>query len=216
MGRRVMNRRSVLGWMSAATIAVIMIISGVTTTRADDASFADGAGNFITGLAEEAINSLAVPGLDKDIRRQRFRSLMQENFAIKGIAKWALGRYWRRASADERAQYLRLFEDLMVISYADRFENYSDGKINVKKTEVRNGKDALVHSKLSRSGSTKPVEVIWRVRRSEDAFKVVDIMVEGLSMGLTQQKEFSSVIRKNGGKVDGLLAELRRRLKSNT
>ena len=58
--------------------------------------------------------------------------------------------------------------------------------------------------------------MIWRVRRSDELFKVVDVMVEGLSMGLTQQKEFSSVIRKNGGKVNGLLDELRKRLKSNT
>ena len=41
-------------------------------------------------------------------------------------------------------------------------------------------------------------------------------MVEGLSMGLTQQKEFSSVIRQNGGKVQGLLDELKKRLDANT
>jgi ABC-type transporter MlaC component len=41
-------------------------------------------------------------------------------------------------------------------------------------------------------------------------------MVEGLSMGITQQKEFSSVIRKNNNKVEGLLSELRKRVNVDT
>jgi len=211
-----MNWRTVLGWIQSVVLVMAIAISGSTAARADDADFAMGAKHFIESLTDEAMTSLAVSGIEKEERRERFRRLMLEKFAFKGIAKWVLGRYWRRASEDERTQFIALFEDLMVITYADRFENYSGEKIEIGKAEVRNGKDALVHSKLIRGANTEPVDVIWRVRRSDELFKVVDVMVEGLSMGLTQQKEFSSVIRKNGGKVNGLLVELRKRLKSNT
>ena len=43
-------------------------------------------------------------------------------------------------------------------------------------------------------------------------YKIIDVMVEGVSMGQTQRSEFSSVIRQHGGKVEGLLAELRKRV----
>jgi len=211
-----MKRRTVLGWIQSVFLVMAIVISGNTAAGADDADFAIGAKQFIEGLTDDAMTSLAVSGIEKEERRERFRRLMLEKFAFKGIAKWVLGRYWRKASEDERTQFIALFEDLMVITYADRFENYSGEKIEIGKAEVRNGKDALVHSKLIRGANTEPVDVIWRVRRSDELFKVVDVMVEGLSMGLTQQKEFSSVIRKNGGKVNGLLDELRKRLKSNT
>ena len=211
-----MNRRFVLGWMRSIVLAAMIVVSGGGLAHADDAAFADDAKNFIQGLTADAINSLAVADIEKDERRKRFRRLMLDKFAFKGIAKWVLGRYWRKASADERKEFMALFEDLMVITYADRFETYSGEKIEIGKAEIRNGKDALVHSRLIRGESTEPVDVIWRVRRSEEMFKIVDVMVEGLSMGLTQQKEFSSVIRKNGGKVNGLLVELRKRIKSNT
>jgi len=211
-----MKRKTVLGWVQSVILVIAITISGSPAARADDADFAAGAKQFIEGLTNDAMSSLAVSGIEKEERRERFRRLMLEKFAFKGIAKWVLGRYWRKASEDERTQFIALFEDLMVITYADRFENYSGEKIEIGKAEVRNGKDALVHSKLIRGANTESVDVIWRVRRSDELFKVVDVMVEGLSMGLTQQKEFSSVIRKNGGKVNRLLDELRKRLKSNT
>jgi len=142
--------------------------------------------------------------------------MLHEYFAFEGIAKWALGRYWRRASKDERDEFLTLFEELMVVTYADRFEWYSGETLSVLKAEVRGGKDALVHTRLIRPGGLKPVDVSWRVRRKGDDYKIVDVMVEGLSMGLTQQKEFASVIRQNGGKVQSLLDELRKRLAAST
>ncbi len=211
-----MNRRSVLVWIRSAALVTALIMFGSAVTQANDDGFSDEAKGFISDLANQAMTSLTEVGLDKDVRRQRFRQLMLDRFAFKGIAKWVLGRYWRRASEAERTQYLMLFEDLMVVSYADRFGNYSGGNLVVTKAEMHNQKDALVHSKLIRAKTAEPVDVIWRVRESKESYKVVDVMVEGLSMGLTQQKEFASFIRKNGGKVSGLLDELRKRLNSNT
>jgi len=210
------NRRTVISWLKASAVAIFISLAVGGVAHADDAAFAGGAKTFVENLTGEAIRSLAVKDIDKQERRDRFRKLMLDKFAFQGIAKWVLGRYWRRASNDEKAQFLKLYEDLLVITYADRFEQYAGEKIVVGKSEIRGGKDALVHSQLIRGEGVKAIDVTWRVRKKDDNFKIVDVMVEGLSMGLTQQKEFASVIRKNGGKVIGLIDELRKRLKSNT
>jgi len=209
------SRRKFQTAIFAAAIAVGMTLSPAYSSNADE-EFSDGAKGFITGLAEEAIASLTVTDIAQDERRKRFRRMLHDYFAFEGIAKWVLGRYWRRASKAERDEYLNLFEELMVVTYADRFERYSGETLSVLKAEVRGGKDALVHSRLIRPGGLKPVDVAWRVRRKGDDFRIVDVMVEGLSMGLTQQKEFASVIRQNGGKVKSLLDELRKRLAAST
>lgn len=198
-----------------AILMVIFVLNVVASqTYAADDAVAETAKVFVTDLADKTVKLLTEKGIKKFERRKRFRKLMLENFAFKGIAKWVLGRYWRRASEDERASFLQLFEDLMVVIYADRFAKYSGERLDIGKSEFRGRNDILVHSMLNRSEGLKPVTVIWRVRQVETSFKVVDLMVEGLSMGLTQQKEFSSVIRQNGGKVKGLLDELRKRLAS--
>lgn len=203
----------------AAALAVVLSVSvfgTVAPARAADAEAADKARAFVVELADKTITSLTEDGIDKTERRKRFRVLMLENFAFEGIAKWVLGRYWRRASAEEQAEFLKLFEDLMVVIYADRFAQYSGEKLDVGKGEVRGENDILVHSVINRPEGLKPVDVIWRMRQVDAAFKILDLMVEGLSMGLTQQKEFSSVIRQNGGQIRGLLNELKKRLDANS
>ena len=193
-------------------LLVVALAVGVGNSAADDSHIALDARKFVATLADRTIQSLTAQDIDKVERRNRFRKLMLEYFAFKGIAKWVLGRYWRRASQPQREEFLRLFEDLMVVIYADRFAKYSGEKLDIGRAEIRGKNDILVHSLINRPEGLKPVAVIWRISQKDENFKIVDLMVEGLSMGLTQQKEFASVIRKNGGKIEGLLSELRKRL----
>ena len=194
----------------------LCVIGDSAIAQADNTAIAQEARSFVVALADRTIESLTEKEIDKTERRNRFRALMLEYFAFKSIAKWVLGRYWRRANETQRKEFMVLFEDLLVVVYADRFAKYSGLRLDVGKSEIRGANDILVHSILKRSQGVKSVGVIWRVRRNTDKFKIVDLMVEGLSMGLTQQKEFSSVIRKNGGKVQGLIEELRKRVAANS
>lgn len=201
---------------AALIILALAFLGAPNPAGADQDVVAEDARKFVSGLATQTVSSLTETGIDRAERRKRFRALMLKYFAFEGIAKWVLGRYWRRASSAEREEYLALFEDLMVVIYADRFAKYSGEKLDVGRSEIRGTNDILVHSVLTRPEGLKPVAVIWRMRQREESFKIVDLMVEGLSMGLTQQKEFTSVIRKNGGKVQGLLDELKKRLAANS
>ena len=197
-------------------LSVFFVLGNGSDIHANEARVASKAREFVVTLAEKTVHSLTETDIDTVERRKRFRAIMLEYFAFKSIAKWVLGRYWRRASEVQRTEFLKLFEELLVVIYADRFSKYAGLKLNVGKSEIRGANDILVHSVLLRSKGSKSVAVVWRVREKNSVYKVVDLMVEGLSMGLTQQKEFTSVIRKNGGKVEGLLEELKNRIAANS
>ena len=172
----------------------------------------DKAEAFISGLADQAIEAMTMPNVSHDDRMKHFRVLLNENFAIKIIARYVIGRYWKRATESQKAEYLNLFQELLAVTYVNRFSEYAGENLNVVKSSVSSSKDAVVHSQIVREG-TQPVSVDWQVRSSDNVtFKIIDIKVEGISMGQTQKSEFSSVIRQNGGKVEGLLAELRKRV----
>ena len=101
---------------------------------------------------------------------------------------------------------------MLAVNYVNRFSEYAGENLNVIKSSVTSSKDAMVHSQIVRDG-TQPVSVDWQVRSKDNVtFKIVDIKVEGVSLGQTQKSEFSSVIRQNGGKVEGLLAVIRKRV----
>jgi phospholipid transport system substrate-binding protein len=120
------------------------------------------------------------------------------------------------ATLEERKEYLNLFEQMLVATYVTRFERYSGETLKVQRTLVdeRSG-DAMVFSELKRRDGQSVVSIGWRLRSKGDSFKVVDVLVEGVSMGQTQRSEFASVIRRHGGEIEGLLNEMRERVKGN-
>ena len=209
------RRRDFLGpWLAALFIAAL-VAAGLPPGLARADEFGAGAKKFIEILTSDAISMLTVEDISKTERADRFRRLMNENFAIKGIAKFVLGRHWRKATESEKKEYLQLFEDLLVDTYADRFAKYSGEKLVVNKSEVRGKGDALVHTIMIRVDGAKPLKVTWRVRGKKGIYKIVDIMVEGISMVVTQKSEFASFIQKNGGSLGPLLIELRKRIQDD-
>ena len=209
------RRRDFLGpWLAALFIAAL-VATGLPSGPARADEFGAGAKKFIEILTSDAISMLTVEDISKTERADRFRRLMNENFAIKGIAKFVIGRHWRKATESEKKEYLQLFEDLLVDTYADRFAKYSGEKLVVNKSEVRGKGDALVHTIMIRVDGAKPLKVTWRVRGKKGIYKIVDIMVEGISMVVTQKSEFASFIQKNGGSLGPLLIELRKRIQDD-
>ncbi len=183
----------------------IAVVSPTAQGAADE--FGDGAHKFIRSLADQAMTSLTDKKLNEADRQSNFRKLLSEYFDVSSLGKWVLGRYWRRASKVERAEYLNLFEDLIVGTYANRFREYTTEMLSISNTTSL-GNSAIVHSLMERKDD-KGLRVDWRVKFPDGRYKIVDIMIEGVSMAQTQRSEFSSVIRRNGGKVSGLISALR-------
>ena len=183
----------------------ITLIAPVTPLEANQ--FNKGANKFVKALAKDAITNLTGNELTDNQRQENLRLILKSYFDVDGIGKWVLGRHWRKANADERTEYLSLFEDLIVKTYATRFKAYSNEKLTLAGTKSR-GQTAIVKSIIERSGQ-QPIRVDWRVTFPDGEYKIFDIVVEGVSMIQAQRSEFSSVIRRNGGKVSGLISALR-------
>ncbi|MDP6705020.1 MAG: ABC transporter substrate-binding protein [Alphaproteobacteria bacterium] len=168
---------------------------------------------FIEKLGNEAINALAPSDVDRKVREARFQNLLDKGFAIKAIAKFVLGRHWRKADESQREQYLAVFEQLIVKSYTLRFEKYAGETFRVKSERADGKRGRMVETEIAREGAP-PLVVQWRIRKSKSdaSLKIVDVMVEGVSMVITQRSEFNAVIQRNGAGVDGLIRELEQKV----
>jgi len=167
-----------------------------------------GAQSFIEGIASSGISFLSDESLSDEQRASAFRKLLHESFDMKTIGRFALGRYWRTSTEKERREYLKLFEEMVVDVYSRRFSDYDGHRLEVTKARPTGKSDAIVVSYIVPESGPK-VTVEWRVRYKRGKYKVVDIIVEKVSMSLTQRSDFASVIQRGGGQVEVLLAHLR-------
>ncbi len=209
------RREFLCPWLVPVLVAVVLVAGFVPRVVLAD-EFSNGARIFIDSMTEEAITTLTGKDITQEERARRFRILMNKNFSIKGIAKFVLGRHLRKATEAEKMDYLRLYEDLMVATYADRFAKYSGERLLVKKAVVRGKKDVIVYTTMVKAGNgAKPLKVDWRVRKKGKSYTIIDIMVEGISMIMTQKSEFASFIKSSGGDFKSLLLELKKRVDEN-
>lgn len=167
---------------------------------------------FIKKLGDTALMSLTAKNVNRKTREDRVRQILQDNFDVQTIGRFALGTYWRDTSEKQRKEYMSLFEDMIVQTYTTRFEDYSGQTLKVGDAKPLGKKDALVNSQVIQEGGP-PVNLEWRVRNDEGVLKVIDVVVEGVSMSITQRSDFSAVIQRGGGNVETLLESLRERKK---
>jgi phospholipid transport system substrate-binding protein len=186
---------------------LLLAIALVPAVPAPAGASADPA-QFIKSMGEKAINELTGPNVTEAERQERFRQLFTESFDVPTIGKFVLGRYWRTATDAERAEFLKLFEDFIVKSYAMRFADYAGESFDVQNTTGAADGASVVHSRINRKGA-ETIRVDWRVQQSQDRLAITDVVVEGVSMAVTQRSEFASVIQSKGGKVAGLIDALR-------
>jgi phospholipid transport system substrate-binding protein len=201
------GRRTVLGAFLAVAVAAGALASGAAVADAEVSP-----SEFIAGLGERAVSALTSPDLSRGEREARFRELLDSHFDVPTIGKFVLGRYWRTATEEEKQEFLGLFEEFLVKGYARRFAEYSGETFEVRNVRQESGGESLVQSLVIRPGAEN-VRVDWRVLGTDDGgFRIVDVVVEGLSMAATQRDEFASVIQSKGGKVAGLIEVLRQKV----
>jgi phospholipid transport system substrate-binding protein len=202
-----MQRRTLAAGLAAGL--ALLAAFPIVPARAS-AEMEKGASSFIESLAKQAVDSLADTKVPRPERIVRFRRMFNDSFAVEVIGRWILGRHWRTATDAERAEYLRLFEDLMVVSYVDRFAEYAGEALKVHRAVTENESTVTIFSELGRPSGSQPVRVDWRVGRNKDAvYKIVDVVVEGTSMSNTMRSDFTSVINQKGGQMSGLIEVLR-------
>jgi phospholipid transport system substrate-binding protein len=73
-------------------------------------------------------------------------------------------------------------------------------------------KDFIVNSDISHPDGTPPTVVSWRVRQKADKMGIIDVVVEGISMSVTQRQDYSAVLQRNGGDIESLLSLMRERV----
>jgi phospholipid transport system substrate-binding protein len=146
-------------------------------------------------------------------RQARFRQLFHNDFDYAGIARFVLGRYWRSASPQEQQEFLKLFEDYVVYVYTARLSDFEGEQFKISGSRAE--QDAvIVSTDVITPGAPQPLKVDWRLVNDDGAYKISDVIVDGVSMTVTQRSEFASVIERHGGQVQGLIDLMREKTAS--
>jgi len=173
----------------------------------------------IQDLVERIWATLRADGVEQRRRVEQLSALIEARTDVPLLSRLVLGRYWQRLADPQRQDYEMLFRDVVIRSLARRLDGYADAaegpvdeRFQIVASTPAGKHDVLVRSKvIPRRG--QPLALDWRLRQQDRGPVIIDLIIEGASLLVSQRSEFAAVIERSN--LDGLLAELRARAASS-
>ncbi|MEM9100620.1 MAG: ABC transporter substrate-binding protein [Pseudomonadota bacterium] len=146
-------------------------------------------------------------GGDASSKAVALQSVMEKRAAMPQIARFAAGRAWRDMSEDQQKRYTEAFSRAVSVAYARRFQNYAGEQVEVGDAKDRSKRGILISSLVTQPQGA-PIAVDWLVSDRPGRVVIADIVIEGVSLLITQRDEIAGMLGKRGGDVDKLIEDL--------
>jgi len=167
--------------------------------------------NMIEALKTASKEQRGSPSYMRDVVTQH----LSPRIDFIASSRWVLGKYWRKASLDEKKSFILEFRKLLIQFYSTALSEYAvNNDIDhgvLTYLPVRNDakdEDITIHSRVNTpSGKTIPVK--YHAHLTKKGWKIYDVSVEGVSMITTYRSSFASELRQKG--VNGIITSLKER-----
>ena len=121
-------------------------------------------------------------------------------------ARLAVGRSWAQASKEQQEKITTEFRRMLVRTYSNAISRYEGQTMKVMPVHMKpDDTDVTVRNQYIRPGQ-KPVQLDYAMHKTDEGWKIYDIVVEGVSLVLTYRSEFDAVVKQQG--VAGLIKRL--------
>lgn len=190
-----------------------LLLGVVLVAPAGAGTFEDEARRFVGNAFKAASGLTKGTGKSRAESAARFTTFIERRIATKALARFVLGPYWRRASEAERAEFHALFRVYLSRSFGQQAARLAGQQVEIDRVVKASGSDdVLVFSRMGRRGPAALL-IDWRIRRTKDGPKLVDVIVQGTSLAVAQRQQFMSMLSRNGGSIAALNVKMKTRFK---
>ena len=199
-----MNKRF-FGLLMILAICVMLPLQGYGATPKETVE--NGVNKVIKTLGDPAFKAKG-----KDEQIATIGKEIDHLFDFKELSKRTLGREWKKMSAEQQKEFVKLFKQLLQGVYADRLLAYSDQKVVFEKELMLKKGRAEVQSYILTSDGNK-IPLFYRLSDKSGSWKTYDIIIEGVSMVKNYRTQFKQILAKDS--PEKLIEILREKVKGS-
>lgn len=155
---------------------------------------------LIDRLVKERPNYQKNPAVLNTIVRENIEPYVD----FDGFARGVMGQYYRQATESQRSMFTQTFRQSLVRTYAKGLAAYNNQSYSMRPyTPSRDPSKAVVSMDFKTSDSTIPVT--YQLIQSGDTWKVRNVSLNGIDIGLTFRNQFASTVQSNKGNLDNAI-----------
>ena len=191
--------------MKIKNLALIIIISSIFINN----SYAIEPDVFVKSTLNRATKVLS-DDITKDQKIDELKKIAIDTVDIERIGFYTLGPVRKTLTEEQKKNYSKLFNEYFLTSFSNRLVEYSDPEIEIYDKKILSEKFAIVNSLLKGNNERPEVKIDWRIyTKDPENPKILDLIIEGLSLARTQKEEFSSILNSNDGNINALFVVLK-------
>ena len=165
---------------------------------------------FIDGKAQEMVNVLKENNelfySDKDAYENKIKVIFEPIIDFRRVSALVMGKkYYVASSKEQRTKFIQVFKDSLLDTYSETLAQWQDQNIiTVFPENYKYEKQVNVKQNLYTSSSVYPIK--YTLRRDGDEWKIINIVVNGVNLGLTFRNQFRALADSNNGDMDLTIA----------
>ena len=184
--------------------STILLVLNFTPIKANDIKQAEA---YIQNLSNQIIfiieNDLVI-----EKKQKQLLGLFKENASILTISRAALGSKWRTLNNSDKKRFTNAFTTYLVKKYGKQFEEFNGAKLITERSIDAGKRGVLVSTRLIMP-ATSPISVKWQVWQKNGAFKLIDIIIEDISMLTMEREEIKNRLSFHNGNINSLIQDLK-------
>jgi phospholipid transport system substrate-binding protein len=201
--RRLCLNLVLLGGLGISGLVPVAALAGGLTNEAAE--------QLVQNTADQVIHEIAArqTQLDKDpgVLLDIVDSTLLPVVDSKRMSRLVLGRYWRTASASQKAAFIEQFKRLLVRTYAGPLSKLGNQTIKVTGSKPGSDKDEVEVLSVVIGGDMGSVPVDYRLAVVDGKWKAYDVVIDGISLVNNYRGSFAQAIQQKG--LDHLIATLK-------
>ena len=168
---------------------------------------------FIKKVTSDGIEQIINSNVSQEQKDARFEKLFNSSLDLDFIGRFVLGRYWNTATPSQRKEFINVYRQMNIKTWSKRFDEFKGKNFIFNGTSPSNSQNQIFVNTTVPMQQGAPAKVIWRVKDTNGNLKIVDIIIENVSLAITARNEYTAYIKKSKNGIDDLIADLRNKSK---
>jgi phospholipid transport system substrate-binding protein len=194
-----------MSYRSLVIVALVFAcrLGGPTTV----ARAVEGPSAVVQQIADAVVAVLADKSLTVEQRRHKVEAIVYAHFDFETLSRLVLARNWKDLSPDQQQTFVEEFKRHLSVTYGKNVETYNNEKAVVIGDRAEARDDWTVKTKVIRPNA-EDVLVDYRLRKEDGDWRVIDVVIEGVSLVANFRSQFQEIISRDGAaKLIDLLRE---------
>ena len=153
-----------------------------------------------TSSLTEAVNLFISVASNKTLsveeKKNRITEIVKEKVDLPVASQRVVSRYWKKASKEEKKEFIGLFTKIIVNTYSTLLNQYNNEKVEYLEEKIRKDKYARVRTNIVLNDKKIPVNYKLLLRKEQ--WRIYDFSAEGISLISTYTNDYKSTLKRGG------------------